>query len=43
MKQLLSTCKAMGVAVDGRPAEEVMKELDGGRYAEIINKFEKSW
>ena len=43
VKQLLSTCKAMGVTVDGKPAEEVMKELDGGRYAEIINKFEKSW
>jgi large subunit ribosomal protein L11 len=33
----------MGVTIDGKPAGEVMKELDSGRYAEIINKFEKLW
>jgi large subunit ribosomal protein L11 len=43
VKQLLSTCKAMGVTIDGKPAGEVMKEMDSGRYAEIINKFEKLW
>jgi LSU ribosomal protein L11P len=43
IKQLLSTCKAIGVTVEGKPAEEVMKELDSGKYAEIINKFEKLW
>jgi LSU ribosomal protein L11P len=43
VKQLLSTCKAMGVTVDGKPAEEVMKELESGKYTEILNKYEKLW
>ncbi|AAL64674.1 50S ribosomal protein L11 [Pyrobaculum aerophilum] len=43
VKQLLSTCKAMGVTVDGRKAEEVLRDVDGGKYDEIINKFEKQW
>ncbi|ABL87642.1 LSU ribosomal protein L11P [Pyrobaculum islandicum DSM 4184] len=43
IKQLLSTCKAMGITVDGKPAGEVIKEVDAGKYDEIINKFEKLW
>ncbi|AET32871.1 50S ribosomal protein L11 [Pyrobaculum ferrireducens] len=43
VKQLLSTCKAMGVSVDGRRADEVMKDVEGGKYDEILNKFEKQW
>ncbi|ACB40578.1 50S ribosomal protein L11 [Pyrobaculum neutrophilum] len=43
VKQLLSTCKAMGITVGGKPAGEVLKEVDAGKYDEIINKFEKLW
>lgn len=43
VKQLLSTCKAMGITVDGKRADEVAKEVDGGKYDEILNKFEKQW
>lgn len=43
VKQLLSTCKAMGITVEGKNADEVMKELDGGKYDELLKKFEKAW
>ncbi|MGB9704389.1 MAG: 50S ribosomal protein L11, partial [Pyrobaculum sp.] len=43
VKQLLSTCKAMGINVDGKRADEVMKDVEGGKYDEILNKFEKQW
>ncbi|MEM0369109.1 MAG: 50S ribosomal protein L11 [Pyrobaculum sp.] len=43
IKQLLSTCKSMGVRVDGKSPEEVIKEIDGGKYDEILNKYEKLW
>lgn len=43
VKQLLSTCKAMGVSVDGKRADEVMKDVEGGNYVEILSKFEKQW
>ncbi|MFN7106443.1 MAG: 50S ribosomal protein L11, partial [Pyrobaculum sp.] len=31
------TCKAMGITVDGRPAAEVIKELDMGKYDEMLS------
>lgn len=37
LRQLLSTCKAMGITVDGRPAAEVIKELDMGKYDEMLS------
>ncbi|AEA13148.1 MAG: 50S ribosomal protein L11 [Thermoproteus sp.] len=41
VKQVLSTCKAMGITVGGKPAAEVMKEVDGGAYDDIIKKAEE--
>ncbi|MBP1449394.1 MAG: 50S ribosomal protein L11, partial [Thermoproteus sp.] len=41
VKQILSTCKAMGITVDGKPATEVMKALDQGAYDDIINKAQE--
>ncbi|MEL9990804.1 MAG: 50S ribosomal protein L11 [Thermoproteus sp.] len=41
VKQVLSTCKAMGITVDGKPAAEVMKAVDGGTYDDIIHKAEE--
>ncbi|MFN3804639.1 MAG: 50S ribosomal protein L11 [Pyrobaculum sp.] len=40
LKQLLSTCKAMGITVDGKPAAEVMKELDMGKYDEMLKEYD---
>ncbi|MEZ0248140.1 MAG: 50S ribosomal protein L11, partial [Thermoproteus sp.] len=41
VKQVLSTCKAMGITVDGKPAVEAMKAVDGGAYDDIIHKAEE--
>jgi len=37
----LSTCKAMGITVGGKPAAEVMREVDGGAYDDMIKKAEE--
>lgn len=41
VKQILSTCRAMGITVDGKSATEVMKALDQGAYDDIINKAQE--
>jgi len=41
VKQVLSTCKAMGITVGGKPAAEVMREVDGGAYDDMIKKAEE--
>lgn len=41
VKQVLSTCKAMGITVNGKPAAEVIKEVDAGVYDNIIKKAEE--
>lgn len=41
VKQVLSTCKAMGITVNGKPAAEVMREVDAGVYDDIIKKAEE--
>ncbi|CCC82427.1 50S ribosomal protein L11 [Thermoproteus tenax] len=40
VKQILSTCKAMGITVDGKPAAEVIKAVEAGSYDEILKKAE---
>ncbi len=41
VKQVLSTCKAMGITVNGKPAGDIIKELDSGAYDDIIKKAEE--
>lgn len=43
VKQLLSTCKSMGIRVDGKAPDEVMREVDAGKYDEILNRYSKQW
>jgi len=43
VKQLLSTCKSMGILVDGKRADEVLKAVDEGKYDEVLKKFESQW
>jgi large subunit ribosomal protein L11 len=40
VKQVLSTCKAMGITVDGKSPAEVVRAVDEGAYDEIIKKAE---
>lgn len=43
VKQLISTCKAMGVSIDGKKADDVLKEVEAGNYDEVLKKFEPRW
>jgi len=43
VKQLLSTCKSMGILVDGKRADEVLRAVDEGKYDEVFKKFESQW
>jgi large subunit ribosomal protein L11 len=43
MKQLLSTCKSMGITVDGKRAGEVIKEVESGARDEILKRYESAW
>ena len=36
-KEVLGTCVSMGVTVEGKPAKEVQREIDEGKYDD---KFE---
>ncbi|MEM0476092.1 MAG: 50S ribosomal protein L11 [Candidatus Aenigmatarchaeota archaeon] len=39
IKQVIGTCKSLHLTIDGKDPKEVIKELDEGKYDEIINKF----
>ncbi len=40
VKQVLGTCLSMGVTVEGKRAKEVIREVDEGKYDDIIAKAE---
>ena len=33
----------MGILVDGKRADEVLKAVDEGKYDEVLKKFESQW
>jgi len=41
VKQVLSTCHAMGITVDKKPAREVIRLIDSGEYRELLEKYAK--
>ncbi|MGQ9759734.1 MAG: 50S ribosomal protein L11 [Candidatus Methanomethylicaceae archaeon] len=40
LKEILGTCVSIGVTVAGKDPREVQKEIDAGKYDEIISKAE---
>ncbi|WP_291764433.1 50S ribosomal protein L11 [Caldivirga sp. UBA161] len=42
LKQVVSTCRSIGLTVNGKDPKEVIKEIDQGAYDELILKYEKS-
>ena len=42
VKQVLGTCLSMGVTVEGKRAKEVIKEVDEGKYDQLIAEAEES-
>ncbi len=41
LKQVLSTCKCVGILVEGKDPKEVIKLVDSGQYDDIIRKYEE--
>jgi Ribosomal protein L11 len=41
LKQVVSTCKSIGLTVNGKDPKAVVKEIDQGVYDELISKYEK--
>jgi len=41
VKQVLGTCLSMGITVEGKLAKEVTKEVDEGKYDDLIAEAEK--
>ena len=41
IKQVLSTCHAMGITVDGKSAKDVIRLVDSGAYREVVEKYAK--
>ncbi|HOD89804.1 MAG TPA: 50S ribosomal protein L11 [archaeon] len=37
IKEILGTCRSMGVTVDGKPASVVTKEIDQGKYNSVFS------
>ncbi len=41
LKQVVSTCKCVGITVEGKDPKEVLKLIDAGQYDDIIRKYEE--
>jgi len=41
LKQVVSTCRSIGLTVNGKDPKAVVKEIDQGVYDELISKYEK--
>lgn len=42
VKQVVSTCRSIGLTVNGKDPKVVVKEIDQGVYDELISKYEKN-
>jgi len=38
LKEIISSCVSMPITVEGKPAKEVIKEIDEGKYDKLIKK-----
>lgn len=43
VKTLLGTARSIGLTVEGRDPKEVIKDLDAGKYDELLSKHEGEW
>lgn len=41
LKQVVSTCRSIGLTVNGKDPKEVVKEIDAGKYDELVKKYEE--
>ncbi|WP_054845577.1 50S ribosomal protein L11 [Sulfuracidifex tepidarius] len=43
VKSLLGSAHEIGITVDGRDPKEMVKEVDEGKFDEVLNKYEEKW
>ncbi len=41
LKQVLSTCRSIGITVEGKDPRDVIKEVDGGAYDSVVKAYEE--
>ncbi len=41
LKQVISTCRSIGVTIGGKDPKQVLKEVDSGAYDNVISKYEE--
>lgn len=41
LKQVVSTCRSIGLTVNGKDPKVVVKEIDEGKYDDLIQKYSK--
>ncbi len=43
VKTLLGTARSIGLTVDGKDPKEVIKDLEAGKYDDILTRYEGEW
>lgn len=43
VKSIAGTAKSIGLTIEGKDAKEVIKEIDEGKYDDLLKKFEEKW
>ncbi len=43
LKCVLGSARSIGVTVEGKDPKEVIKEVEDGKYDELLNKYEHEW
>ncbi len=43
VKSLLGSAHEIGITVDGRDPKDLVKEIDEGKFDEVLNKYEEKW
>ncbi|GGP21112.1 50S ribosomal protein L11 [Thermocladium modestius] len=41
LKQVVGTCRSIGLTVNGKDPKDVIKEIDAGKYDELVKKYEE--
>ena len=43
VKSILGTAKSIGITVEGKDPKDVVKEVDAGKYDDLLAKYEQKW
>ncbi|MDT7876025.1 MAG: 50S ribosomal protein L11 [Sulfolobaceae archaeon] len=43
VKSILGTARSIGITVEGKDPKDVVKEVDTGKYDDLLTKYEQKW